>query len=178
VIQQKNKCIFLDRDGVLNLDRNTYTYRIEDFVILPGVAKALTQLKETGFLLIVITNQAGIAKGLYTPKDMQKCHDYLQANIDHRIDAFYYSPYHPTVTESLSRKPDSLMFEKAITRFHISAADSWMIGDQERDIIPAKKLGIRTLRIIEKEEPTAADLTAKNLTEAAHKILTSSSNHG
>lgn len=178
MIQQKNKCIFLDRDGVLNLDRNTYTYRIEDFVILPGVAQSLAQLKEAGFLLIVITNQAGIAKGLYTPKDMQKCHDYLQSNVDHNIDAFYYAPYHPTITESLSRKPDSLMFEKAIARFNISAADSWMIGDQERDIEPAKKLGIRTLRIIEKEGPTTANLTAKNLTEATQKILTSSSNYG
>jgi D-glycero-D-manno-heptose 1,7-bisphosphate phosphatase len=125
----------------------------------------------------VITNQAGIAKGLYTRKDMEKCHDFLQSKINHVIDAFYYSPYHPSVTESLSRKPDSLMFEKAIARFRISAAESWMIGDQERDIVPSKKLGIRTLRIMEKEEPTTADLIAKNLTEAAHKILTSSANH-
>ena len=169
--QQKNKCIFLDRDGVLNRDRKTYTFRIEDFEVLPGVAEALLKLKEAGFLLIVITNQAGIAKGLYTRQQMQQCHDYLQEKTQNAIDAFYFAPAHPLVTESLMRKPGSLMFEKAIARFHIEVASSWMIGDQERDIIPAKKLGIQTVRIHEEEEPTEADFVAKNLEKAAEEIL-------
>jgi len=174
VIQQKTKCIFLDRDGVLNLDRNTYTYKIEDFEILPGTLESLQKLKEAGFLLVVITNQAGIAKGLYTPDEVRACHDYLQSQTQHAIDAFYYSPYHPSVTESLSRKPGSLMFEKAIARFKITPAGSWMIGDKERDIIPAKKFGISTVRIIGTPEPTVATLTAKNLPEATQKILAQS----
>ena len=62
---QKQKCVFLDRDGVLNRERGDYTYKLEDFEVLPGVPEALALLKENGFLLIVVTNQAGVAKGLY-----------------------------------------------------------------------------------------------------------------
>ncbi|MFM7020294.1 MAG: HAD-IIIA family hydrolase, partial [Aquirufa sp.] len=66
----KNKCIFLDRDGVLNVDRVDYVYRMEEFIIPPGVGEALRSLKDAGYLLIVITNQSGIAKGIYKREDV------------------------------------------------------------------------------------------------------------
>lgn len=167
----KNKCVFLDRDGVINRDRTDYAYRLEDFEILPGVAKALRQLKQTGYLLVVVTNQSGIAQGIYTREQMQACHDYMQEQTGNIIDAIYYAPHHPSVTESLTRKPDSLMFEKAIAKFDIDTQCSWMIGDKERDIVPAAKLGIASILIDTGTPITKAVYTVKDLPEAVQKIL-------
>ena len=108
-----NKCIFLDRDGVLNVERGEYSYKPEDFIIEHKVPEALKKLKELGYYLVVITNQAGIAKGIYGAEDVLRCHETLQKSCGHVIDKLYFSPYHQNFTESLSRKPDSLMFEKA-----------------------------------------------------------------
>src|SRR4051812_6709768 len=123
----KKACVFLDRDGVLNAERGEYTFRTEDFEILPGVPEALKLLKESGFLLIVITNQAGIAKGLYTKENVFACHEKLQKACGNLIDALYFAPLHPSVSESLSRKPDSLMLEKAIAKFNIDPENSWLV---------------------------------------------------
>lgn len=138
-----NKCIFLDRDGVINKDNPDYIYKVDEFEILPGVIEGFKKLKENGFLLIVITNQSGITKGIYTKEEMDACHDHFQKVSGHLIDKYYYSPYHPFYTDSLSRKPGSLMFEKAIAKFNIDTSQSWMLGDKERDLEPAEKLGIK-----------------------------------
>ena len=114
-----NKCIFLDRDGVLNVERGDYTYEPEDFIIEDRVPEAIQLIKEAGYLAIVITNQAGISKGLYTRKQMQACHGILMEKTGHLIDHIYYSPYHPSFSESLTRKPETLMIEKAIAKFDI-----------------------------------------------------------
>ena len=167
-----NKCVFLDRDGVLNEDRIDYSYDLSHFRILPGVPESLRRLKEAGFLLIVVTNQSGIAQGLYTQQQMQQCHDYLQQVCANTIDHFYFCPYHPSVTESLARKPGTLMFEKAIAKYGIEPGRSWMIGDKEGDIIPAKSLGIRTIRVgIYLEKESGGDQCAKDLHEALQIIF-------
>src|SRR5687768_16363498 len=119
---QQNKCVFLDRDGVLNEERGEYTYRVEDFNVIAGVPEALQILKAAGYLLVVVTNQGGISKGVFTKKDMQACHQKLQAACNNLIDAFYYVPVHPSVSTSLARKPDSPMLEKAISPFNINVA--------------------------------------------------------
>jgi len=108
-----NRCVFLDRDGVLNKDNPLYTYNVEAFIILPGVVEAVRLLKKEGFRLIVVTNQSGIAQGIYTQDQMEACHQYFQDKSGNSIDHFYFCPYHPSVTESLARKPGTLMFEKA-----------------------------------------------------------------
>ena len=166
-----NKCIFLDRDGVINVDCVDYTYKVEEFKIIDGVIEALKRFKENGYLLVVITNQSGIAKGIYGHEDVKLCHDYLQKECGSLIDAFYYCPYHQSVSESLTRKPDTLMFEKAIAKYDISIADSWMIGDKERDLIPAHKLGLKTILVSEEDESVKADAKRKNLLEASEFIL-------
>ncbi|MBV6647174.1 MAG: HAD-IIIA family hydrolase [Cyclobacteriaceae bacterium] len=142
-----NKVIFLDRDGVLNVERGAYTFQPEDFIVVDGIVPVLNELKRAGYLLIVITNQAGIRRGIYTTEQMHGCHQKFQEASDHLIDAFYYAPGHPDYSASLSRKPGSLLFEKAIAKFNIDPGLSWMIGDKERDILPAKKLGIRTILV-------------------------------
>lgn len=169
-----NKCVFLDRDGVLNEDNPNYTYHVEKFKILPGVVEGLHILKAKGYKLIVVTNQSGIAQGLYTQQQMHTCHHYFQQQSDHAIDHFYFCPYHPTVTASLARKPGSLMFEKAKAKFEIDFSQSWMVGDRGRDIIPARELGIQTIQVGHDIEPeNEATYKVLSLLEAAHLILRS-----
>jgi D-glycero-D-manno-heptose 1,7-bisphosphate phosphatase len=145
--KERSRAVFLDRDGVLNQDDPNYTYDLQHFKILPGVPEALRMLKSSGFLLIVVTNQSGIDKGIYSIDQMRACHEFLQTRCDRVIDHFYYSPYHRTVTNSLLTKPGSLMFEKAIAKFNIDVSASWMIGDRGRDLAPARQLGIKTIQI-------------------------------
>lgn len=167
-----NKCVFLDRDGVLNLDHGDYTWQLEDFVVMPGVAEALEKLKASGYLLVVITNQAGIAKGLYGHEDVRACHQKLQEETGHLIDAFYYSPYHPSASESLGRKPGTLLFEKAIARFDIDIHQSWMVGDRTRDMEAGKKVGLKTIFIeLFEAQPQWADFKAHSLKEATKFIV-------
>lgn len=167
-----SRCVFLDRDGVLNKDNPNYTFTIENFEILPGVAEALTTLKKAGYLLVVVTNQSGIDKGIYTIDQMKECHAYLQQVCDGAIDHFYFSPYHRTINESLLTKPRSLMFEKAIAKYGIEARQSWMIGDRSRDLIPARALGIRTIQVGDEVEPEhRGEFRVHSLLEAAQLIL-------
>lgn len=122
----------------------------------------------------MVTNQAGIAKGLYTDKEVWQCHQLLQEACHGALDALYFSPYHPDFGASLGRKPGSLLFEKAIAKYGLSAPDSWMIGDQERDLIPAQSLGMKTIRIYGQHPvESIGDYQCPNLAEAASMILSS-----
>ena len=103
---------------------------------------------------------------------MEECHNYFQKTCGNRIDHFYFCPYHPSVTASITRKPGSLMFEKATAKYGIDLSQSWMVGDRGRDIIPARTLGIRTIQIGNEIEPeNMADHRVENLLEAARLIL-------
>jgi D-glycero-D-manno-heptose 1,7-bisphosphate phosphatase len=174
-----NKAIFLDRDGVLNQDKVDYVYQIQDFKILDGVPEAIKLLKDAGFILIVVTNQSGIAKNIYTEKEVMACWEFLQKNCNYLIDDHYFAPHHPQYTsESLSRKPNSLMLEKAIAKYKIDVQNSWIIGDSNRDIEAGKKVGIKTAHIIgtkaQKENiKQVADIQVNSLLEAAQKIIQS-----
>ena len=169
------KCVFLDRDGVLNEDNINYTFLLSKFTILPGVLDALYNLKEAGYVLVVVTNQSGIAQRKYTQLQMEICHIFLQEACEHVIDHIYFSPYHPSATNSLLRKPGTLMFEKAIARFSIDVKKSWMVGDRGRDIIPARQLGIKTIQIgNEIEANEMGDFKVESLLEASKLILKSS----
>ena len=167
-----NKCIFLDRDGVLNVERGDYTYQQEDFLIEEGVPEAVRLIKEAEYLAVVVTNQAGITKGIYTRAQMQVCHEKLMEATEHLIDKIYYSPYHPVYSESLTRKPDTLMIEKAIAKFDIDASQSWLIGDRPRDIECGQKMGLKTVHITSQDlndcQPT---FSATSLLNAIRQIL-------
>ena len=145
-----NKAVLLDRDGVINRERNDYTFRIEDFEILPDVFEALQLLQKAGYLLIIISNQSGIGRDLFTIQDTEKMHAYLlkklkQQNI--RIEEIYYCVHHPETGSCLCRKPDSLNVEKALARFNIDPALSYFIGDKERDTLAGEKAGVKGILI-------------------------------
>lgn len=169
----KNKCIFLDRDGVLNKDYVDYAYTLDKFEILPGVPEALAKLKKAGFKIVIVTNQSGIIKGVYKKEDVYVCHYALQQACDNAIDEMFYAPYHPNWTESLTRKPDTLMFERAIAKYNVDLSKSWMIGDKERDLIPGKKVGIKHLVQVD-NEPIAESVCThygKDLLEVVDKYI-------
>lgn len=142
-----NKCVFLDRDGVLNREIGRHVCELDEFEILPFVPEGLLALKSAGYKLVVVTNQSGIARGYYQEDFVYECHSVLQRAAGEVIDALYFAPGLDKVSKTLSRKPDSLMFEKAMAKFKIDPQHSWMIGDKERDLIPARKLGISTIHL-------------------------------
>ncbi|MGY8917851.1 MAG: D-glycero-alpha-D-manno-heptose-1,7-bisphosphate 7-phosphatase [Flavobacteriales bacterium] len=141
----RRKAIFLDRDGIINHDPGDYTRNISEFTILPTVLESLKILRERGFVLILITNQGGIAKGIYSHKAVDEIHEYLKNVCDKNgtpILDIYYSPHHEITGKSLSRKPGSMMIERAVARYNIDPKASWMVGDKQRDLDCASPLGV------------------------------------
>jgi len=168
----KHRCVFLDRDGVINVERGTYTFRPEDFELLNGVPEALKMLKENNYKLVVVTNQSGISQKLFTREMMEACHKKMHKLTHHLIDMVYYAPWHPSVTESLTRKPDTLMIEKAIARFDLDPAKSWLTGDRERDMQCGRSMGLKTIYISETQEDVeCADYSAPSLLRAVNEII-------
>ncbi len=149
-----NKAIFLDRDGVINRDRKEYTFKTEDFVFNEGIFNALKILQTKRFLLVVITNQAGIAKGLYTHDDVNAVHQFLLDELNKHginITEVYYCPHYGEISECLCRKPKSLMIEKALARFDIDANRSFFIGDRKRDMEAAAAAGVKGILVDENQ---------------------------
>ncbi|MBL0329136.1 MAG: HAD family hydrolase [Bacteroidetes bacterium] len=143
------KAVFLDRDGVINVERG-YTHRLEDFVILPDLLEVLQLVQKKGYLLIVVSNQSGIAKGLYKQSDVEVLHKYMMGEFvknNIKISEIYYCVHHPDVSKCICRKPDSLFVEKALARFEIDPKQSYFIGDKERDTEAAEKAGVKGILI-------------------------------
>jgi len=145
-----NRAVFLDRDGVVNVERGDYTYTIAVFTFTEGLFETLRRFQAAGYLLIVITNQGGIAKGRYTLQEFEALTEWMCSELEkegiHIADVFF-SPHHDEFGESLDRKPDSLMLERAIHRYKVDPSTSVMIGDSERDIFAAERAGVRGILI-------------------------------
>lgn len=144
-----NKAIFLDRDGVVNRERS-FTWRLEDFEILPDLVPALKQMQARGYIFIIVSNQSGIAKGLYKQSDTEILHNYLVQEMDRHGITFaeiYYCIHHPDVSACICRKPDSLFLEKAIARFDLDPDACYFIGDKDRDVQAAEKAGVNGILI-------------------------------
>lgn len=145
-----NKAIFLDRDGIINHDPGDYTKHISEFTILPDLWPALKELQKRGYLLILITNQGGIAKGLYGHEEVAEIHAYFLQEAEKNgvsITEIYYSPHHDDYGKSLSRKPGSLMIERGLAKFNIDPKKSYMIGDKQRDCDAGEKVGVQGVLI-------------------------------
>ena len=112
--QPLNKAVFLDRDGTINSDEgHYYIYKPEDFVFNPGVIEGLKRLQKAGYLLIVITNQGGIAKGIYTREDMFKVHEKMCAELEKHgvtLTKIYYCPHHESIKTCVCRKPSPVSY--------------------------------------------------------------------
>jgi D,D-heptose 1,7-bisphosphate phosphatase len=150
------RAIFLDRDGTINDDVKGYISSPDDFHLFPWTAKALNLFHEMGYLTILITNQSGIARGLYTIADLEKVHQYMIEELAKEgafFDLILYSPYYAkgTVTpyniEHISRKPAPGMFFEALHKFPIKAKESYMIGDKPADIEFGKRNGLTSILV-------------------------------
>lgn len=149
-MQSENKAVFLDRDGVLIRERGDYTWLLEDVRINAGVEEALKILADAGYLLIVISNQSGIAKELYTKQQADYIHLHLArvfASKGINVAEFYYCPHHPAIGNCICRKPDSQLLEKALARFNVDPAKSYFIGDADRDVEAGIKACVQTVKL-------------------------------
>ena len=145
-----NKVIFLDRDGVINREIGNYIYNLKDFVINDGLEQALNTWSREGYSFVIVTNQGGISKGLYHKNDVEDINTFLQNWFESRnlkLLNIFYCPHHNAIEHCICRKPDSLMLEKIIARYAVSLEDSFMIGDNDRDVQAANKVGLRAFKI-------------------------------
>jgi D-glycero-D-manno-heptose 1,7-bisphosphate phosphatase len=151
----KNKAVFLDRDGVLNRELGDYVCRFEDFQLLDNF-EALKTLRDRGYLLLVATNQGGLAKGWYTEEILAKMHQHLidtyhQHGID--IKDIFYCPHHPDFTGDCDcRKPKPGLLLQGIEKYNIDPSLSYFIGDRERDMEAAAAAGVKGI-LIDSDQP-------------------------
>jgi D-glycero-D-manno-heptose 1,7-bisphosphate phosphatase len=146
---------FLDRDGVLNVDTG-YTHKLEDLRFTPTAIEAVRALNDAGYLVIVVTNQSGVARGLYGTADIEAFHADMQRKLGEHgahIDAFYYCAFHPFGTvpafaiEHEDRKPSPGMLVRAMRDLPIRREGSFMIGDRQSDLDAASAAGIPALLV-------------------------------
>ena len=180
-LKQKQKAVFLDRDGTINRYVG-FLRDIDDFQLLPGVAEAVKRINASGYLAIVVTNQPVIARGEVTVSQLQEIHNKMETLLGAEgayLDAIYYCPHHPhkgyegevpeLKIDCDCRKPKPGMLLKAEEEFNIDLSQSWMIGDGENDIKAGKAAGCRTALI--GAEDYEQDMTAQNLLTAVVQIL-------
>jgi D-glycero-D-manno-heptose 1,7-bisphosphate phosphatase len=145
-----NKAVFFDRDGIVNREIGDYIQRYEEFELLPELIPFLYEVKKRGYKMIIITNQAGIAKGLYNHDLVTACHDFMTEELKgHNLefDAIYYCPHHPDFSACLCRKPESLLVQKAIGRFNLDPTKCIMLGDKDRDVEAAEGAGVKGFKL-------------------------------
>ena len=180
-MSDKNRAIFLDRDGVINKEVN-YLSNPDDFEFIEGSIEALKILKRKGYLLIVITNQAGIAKGFFTEETLKEIHDKMNRILrqyDIVLDDIFYCPHHPEFTGPCTcRKPKPGMILRAKEKYDINLKDSFMVGDTLNDIQTGIDACCRTALVLtgygEDEQQKIGSVTPnlifKNLLEFAKNI--------
>lgn len=175
------RVVFLDRDGVINRDSKGYIKSAEEFKLLPNTIKALKLLSARKYKLIIITNQSGIGKGLYTTRDFCKVNQKMVKELEKnnvKLDAIYYCP-HEAETACECRKPNLGMLKQAQKDFKINTKKSFMIGDKTADIEWGRRAGCKTILVKtgyggkDKRFSVKPDYVAKDLLEAA-KIVASS----
>ena len=155
------KCVFFDRDGIVNVPppkEKRYVLHWEDFHLMPEFVEALRVVHAKGYVAIIVTNQAGIGKGRMSQEALDQIHDHMlkllrQHGVDLLDIMFCTSPddQHP------NRKPNPGMILDAVARHQLDLARSWMVGDQERDVVAGKRAGCKTVLVHDGDKPTVAD---------------------
>lgn len=155
---------FLDRDGVINVDHG-YVFQPEQLELTPTAAEGIRLLNDAGYPVLVVTNQSGVARGLYGIAEVEAFHAHLDAALRRagaHVDGFYYCPYHPEGTvaefaiEHEDRKPGIGMIRRAMRDWDVRAEGSFLIGDKQSDLDAARAAGIAGYRI----EPDRGDLAS------------------
>lgn len=145
------RTVFLDRDGTLNTERGFVT-RVEDFSLLPGAIEAVRLLDEAGLALVVVTNQSGIARGLYGETALARIHAHAHQLLGGRIRAWLHCPHHPDEAGAYGRrcdcrKPGSGLLHEAAELVRSTFEGSYLIGDAARDILMAGLLPVTTIMV-------------------------------
>ena len=139
------KALFLDRDGVVNVEKN-YLYKIKDFEFIDGIFDLCKHYQHLGYMIFIVTNQSGIARNYYSEENFHLLTEWMIDEFKKRgiiINRVYYCPHHPEISGACScRKPEPGMILQAQEEFDIDLADSLMIGDKERDIEAALQASI------------------------------------
>ena len=160
MLDTKYRAVFLDRDGTINIEKE-YLYKIEDFEYLPGAVEGMRVLSQMGFLLVVITNQSGIARGYYTEKDYQALDIWMKTDLRNKgieISGSYYCPHlsDGCVTEYAMdcdcRKPKTGLFWQAADDLNIDMNSSYAIGDKPRDLSICNESGVRGILLGDTED--------------------------
>jgi D-glycero-D-manno-heptose 1,7-bisphosphate phosphatase len=180
-----NRAVFLDRDNTIIEDPG-YLSEPEAVKLLPGVELAIKSFAQAGFKVVVVTNQSGVARGLFTEEALDEIHNEMRRQLSAkgaRIDGLYYCPFHPEGTvdafavDSDLRKPKPGMLLKAAREMDLDLAQSWMIGDSGRDVEAGQRAGCHTIRIRSSskgpdETPgVQADFVVRNLVDAARIVM-------
>ncbi|MCR4755396.1 MAG: HAD family hydrolase [Lachnospiraceae bacterium] len=158
-MNSKNKAVFLDRDGTINVEKH-YLYRQEDFEYIPGVVDALRKLQKLGYILIIISNQSGIARGYYTEDDYARLDEWMKEDLKQKgidIAASYYCPHHPEAKIAeyrcvcKCRKPGTELFWRAKEEYNIDMDVSFAIGDKLRDLAICKESDVKGILLTEEK---------------------------
>ncbi len=182
-LKNKQKAVFLDRDGTINKYVG-FLRNIDELELLPGAAEAIKKINDYGYLAIVVTNQPVIARGEVSFSRLQDIHNKLETLLGEKgayVDHIYFCPHHPDkgfegeVTELKikcdCRKPNPGLIIKAASDYNIDLAESWMIGDGENDIGAGKNAGCKTALISNNERPMGQDLTVLSLKEFTDRLF-------
>lgn len=146
----KRRALFLDRDGVVNLEKN-YVHKAEDFHFIDGIFEACKAFQEAGYLIVVITNQSGIGRGYYTEADFHGLNDWMKEEFKKHgitIDGIYFCPHHPEEAQGdyrvkcACRKPAPGMILRAAEELGIDLGGSVLVGDKESDIAAGLAAGV------------------------------------
>ena len=176
------RVIFLDRDNTI-IKNDGHLADPDAAHLMDGVASSLVQMRDAGFDLIVVTNQSGVARGLFTEDDVRNVHDAIDRSIaqatrrDDIILDWYFSPWHPEGVvdayrgEHPTRKPEPGMLTQAARDHEIDLERSWMVGDQERDVQAGQAAGCRCIRLASDPVQSNAQYQCGTLPEAAQYIL-------
>jgi D-glycero-D-manno-heptose 1,7-bisphosphate phosphatase len=148
------RAVFIDRDGTINVEKD-YLFRAEEFEFIPGAPEAIRMLNEAGFMVVVVTNQSGVARGYYTEEDVHLLHRHIADQLEQagaRVDAWQYCPHHPSGRGSYAlpcrcRKPQPGMLQEAAQRLGINLDASIMIGDKLVDIEAGSAAGCRPILV-------------------------------
>ena len=168
--RQKRPAAFLDRDGVLNVDRG-YAHQPDDIEMIPGAAAAVRLLNQAGYYVLVVTNQSGVARGLYSEAAIEHVHRHMQDVLKTEgahIDAFYYCPHHPDgavkefALQCRCRKPEPGLLEQAARDWPVDLGRSFLIGDRDHDLAAAAAFHIRGIKF-DAEAGPLVDLVRKEL---------------